>query len=110
MKIWLDDQIDDKACPARHPPDGFVGINNANAALIEIYKGIVTHIDFDHDLGDNTPTGYDVARAIEELAFAGLIPRLTWSIHSANPVGRKRIEMAMRSADRFWLDHESKKG
>jgi len=36
------------------------------------------------------------------------IKPFTWEIHSANPVGRKNIEQAMKSAERFW-NMENKK-
>lgn len=102
MKIWLDDQINDKDCPARHTPEGFVGIDNADEAIKLIESGDVDYISFDHDLGDNVKTGYDVAIAIEELAYFKKIGKIEWDIHSANPVGAKNIHNAMKSAERFW--------
>jgi hypothetical protein len=75
----------------------------------------ITHISFDHDLGygNKNKTGYDVACYIEALAEAESnlkkhnveyvkVPHPTWEIHSRNPVGRKRIEQAMKSAERYW--------
>lgn len=63
------------------------------------------HISFDHDLGRNL-SGYDLAKYIEKWAFHNLMNRITWEIHSANPVGRKSIEMAMKNADKYWTQHE----
>lgn len=54
-----------------------------------------------HDL-ETTETGYDIARDIEKLAHNKLIKPMTWDVHSANPVGRKNIETAMKSVERFW--------
>ena len=64
-------------------------------------------ISFDHDLGKpymnvQEVTGYDVAKVIEGLAHMNVMARIKWGVHSANPVGRKNIELAMVSAERFW--------
>jgi len=102
MKIWLDDQINDMSCPNRHTPEGFIGVDNAEEAIKMIESGNVEYISFDHDLGDNVKTGYDVALVIEELAYFGKINKIEWDIHSANPVGADNIKKAMISAERFW--------
>lgn len=95
MKLWLDD--------IRQVPDGWVWAKTADEALEILARGKVTHISFDHDLGDDDEgTGMTVAKWVEECAYFGTLPRLIWTIHSANPVGRKNIEAAMRSADVFW--------
>ena len=67
------------------------------------------HISFDHDLGDNRLSGYDLAKWVERRAHLNQIKRITWDIHSANPVGRKNIEMAMSNADKYWTQHEEEK-
>lgn len=96
MKIYLDD-IRENPYPYHIP------VRNAPVAIEFIKTGNVTHISFDHDLGEpENGTGYDVAVAIEELAFNDKIKPIKWTIHSANPVGRVNIERAMRSADRYW--------
>lgn len=104
MRLWLDDQMNDPDTPNRHLPSGYdCGCIRAREAINFINMGIVSHISFDHDLGDESQNGngYLVAKVIEEAAANGL-PRITWDIHSANPVGRKNIEAAMQSAERFW--------
>lgn len=102
MKIWLDDQINDKDCPDRHTPPGYVGVDSAIQAIRLIKSGMVEHISFDHDLGDNRFSGYIVAKYIEKYACFGKLSRITWDIHSANPVGANNIKSAMISAERFW--------
>lgn len=98
MKMWLDD--------IRIPPIDFdIWVKNATDAINEIKKGTITHISFDHDLGLDSLTGYDVACYIEENVFNGKIDPISWSIHSANPVGRKNITMAMESCERFVVNH-----
>ncbi len=94
MKIWLDD--------LRPMPIGFdIHCKTSNDAINLIQKGFVTHISFDHDLGEDD-TGYKVAFFIEKNAFFNKISPLSWEIHSANPVGKNNIEMAMRNAEKFW--------
>jgi hypothetical protein len=94
IRLWLDD--------VRPMPDGFdVWVKESFWAKMLIAKRLVSHISFDHDLGEGK-TGYDVAKLIEELAYDKELAPMTWDIHSANPVGRKRIEQAMQSAERFW--------
>jgi hypothetical protein len=94
MRVWLDD--------IREIPEGFdIWAKNADFLLGLLISGNVTYISFDHDLGIDK-TGYDVAKWIEEMAYSGFITPIQWDIHSANPVGRKNIQMAMEAAQRFW--------
>ncbi len=89
MKIYLDD--------VRDIPEGFVGCRTAEKAIELVKQGSVTFIDFDHDLG-TTLTGYDVALYIEKQVHFSNITMPKWAVHSANPVGAKRIEQAMQAA------------
>lgn len=97
IRVYLDDK--------RTTPDGFdLRVYTAPAAIAALETGTVEHISLDHDLGllPEEGCGYDVAVWIEEAAYLNKIPRLTWAIHSANPVGRKRMEAALVNADRYW--------
>lgn len=96
MRIYLDDM--------RSMPVGFDVNPKTASECIELLKhGKVDYISFDHDLGPSEAgTGCDVAKWIEEAAFMRTLDRIDWKIHSANPVGRKNIESAMKSAERFW--------
>ncbi len=92
MRIWLDD--------LRSMPDRFdIHAITAGECIALLESGQVTHISFDHDLGESE-TGYTVACWIER--HTQDIPFLTWEVHSANPVGAKFIKMAMLSAERQW--------
>lgn len=94
MRVWLDD--------LRQMPEGFDRhVRTAEEAIALLSTKKVTHISFDHDLGEKQ-SGYDVATWIEQQAFTMNLPRLTWQVHSMNPVGADRIRMAMESADRSW--------
>lgn len=63
----------------------------------------IVQVSLDHDLGDGGGTGYAVACWLERAAVEGRwrpreVPVLT--CHSANPVGRTRIEAAFASIRR----------
>lgn len=89
MKLYLDDE--------RPTPDGWVRVYTANGAIDELRSpDRYTHVSLDHDLGDLYTTGYTVACWIEEYAHENPdwpVPIIT--CHSANPVGRKRIEQVI---------------
>ena len=94
MKLWLDDIRD-------APDGGWKVARTCQEAISLLEGGEVGAISFDHDLGLEE-SGYDVALWIEKGAAEGWLKRLEWRVHSANPVGFRRIESAMRSAERFW--------
>ena len=105
MKLWLDD--------IRLPPDAsWTWAKSAHAAiaLLRHPPEPITEMSFDHDLGHTLTyreyTGYDVACVLEELARDSILPRVKWRIHSANPIGRQRIAMALKNADKYWDIHE----
>jgi hypothetical protein len=93
MRLYLDD--------VRPTPDGYdLRAYTAQEAITMLTTGMVTFISFDHDLGEEkNGTGYDVAKWIEEQAYTHshfIVP--DWQVHSANPVGARNIDVAMRSA------------
>lgn len=97
MRLWLDD--------LRPAPPGWVWIKTVSAALALLRRGLVAEVSLDHDLGeDGGGTGYDVAAWIEEEAFHGRLRRVRWAVHSANPVGKERMEQALLAAEVFWDD------
>lgn len=95
MKLWLDD--------IRIPPDGWIWIQNVGG-MIEYFEkdaDAISEISLDHDLGENTETGYDFLVWMErQVAEGNFIPPFI-SVHSANPVGVKRMEMAIASIYRL---------
>lgn len=100
IKIWLDD--------IRPMPSWFTHwCKTPEEAITLLDTGNVEEISFDHDLGFPEPrNGHMVAMYIEGLAYFNKIPRLSWRVHSANPVGERNIQLAMISADRFWQRNE----
>lgn len=104
MKLWVDD--------CRPKPEGFdVHAKNAKEAIEHLENGRVTDVSLDHDLASvaNDASGYFIAKWIEVEACMGRLPRLAWAIHSANPVGRHYMEMALQNADHYWDEHERRK-
>ena len=60
MKIWLDD--------IRKPPDeSWTWIKDATQAfsIIMLKNKDIEHVSFDHDLGENSPSGYWLAEQLE---------------------------------------------
>lgn len=100
MRLYLDDLRD-------MPPSFDHCARTASEALALLRTGRVSFLSFDHDLGTEE-TGYTVASWIERAAFDGTLARLGWAVHSANPVGRANIEIAMRNAERFWDQRDAR--
>lgn len=97
MRIWIDD--------ARPMPSWFdTHAHNYEEAISLIKQNHMEFISFDHDLGEGK-SGYDVACFLEALYIQGKILTLSYSIHSANPVGRQRIESALTNS--FGKPHKS---
>ncbi|WP_422928604.1 cyclic-phosphate processing receiver domain-containing protein [Singulisphaera sp. PoT] len=98
MRVWLDDE--------RPMPDGYdVLVRTAPEAIDLIRSGQVTKISLNHDLGPpEAGTGYDVAKAIAEMAYHGRFPEISFRVHIANPVGRKNIVDCLQNAKRFWWE------
>lgn len=105
MKLWLDDE--------RIPPWGWAGFKTPEEmidfiALCYEKKEVIDVISLDHDLGLIDPqtlderTGYDVLLWLER--NANLVARYGPKkivVHTANPVARRRMEMAVGSIERL---------
>jgi len=71
--------------------------------------GLPSLVSFDHDLGENTPTGYDIAKMMCDLILDGvvLLPEdFRFRVHSKNPVGKKNIEEYMRAFVNYALSEK----
>jgi hypothetical protein len=96
MRIFLDD--------VRDLPDNYDVLIRRAEDLIAILRDgniYIRCISFDHDLGENRKTGYDVAVFIEKMAAEGRQIPIEYDIHSANPVGKEKIHAAMQAAYRI---------
>ncbi|MEI6306632.1 MAG: cyclic-phosphate processing receiver domain-containing protein [Deltaproteobacteria bacterium] len=95
MKIWLDDERPMAEGYDRH-------VRSATEAISLLESKKITAISLDHDLGETGGTGYEVDCFIESGAFWGTLPPIEVNIHSANPVGRDRMEQAISRAMEYW--------
>jgi hypothetical protein len=95
MKIWLDD--------VRVAPPGWTWVKTPEEAIALLETGLVLEISLDHDLGlDEQRTGYTVAAWMENAVATGSFePPTSIVVHSANPVGRARMDMAIASIVRL---------
>jgi len=95
IRVWLDD--------VRDAPDGWVRVFTAAEAIALLEAGGVVEISLDHDLGDEATcgTGYDVAVWIEEAVATRGFAAPEIHIHSANVVGRERMQHAIESIERL---------
>ena len=122
MKVWLDDlrdpaqahlhyayfvESEDEEWINSWKDPEVVWVRGSRQCIRLLEKGQVTQIAFDHDLGPYG-CGMDVANWIERAASEGRIPRLRWSVHSANPVGRRQMAQALQNADKFWDEQEKR--
>lgn len=58
-------------------------------------RGFPEFISFDHDLGLDEPTGYDIAKRLVEMDMDGDIQiptNFAFAVHSQNPIGAKNIK------------------
>ena len=94
MKLFVDDIRD----PKEWVGDGWIWAKTYDIAIDYLQMGGVTEISLDHDLAcyDATgreQTGYDIAIW---MASHDVWPRNGAKSHSANPVGRQRIEAVIK--------------
>lgn len=90
-KLFLDD--------VRDPPDNsWVTVRSFDDFIGWIVlHGVPDLISFDHDLGENQPTGMDCAKWLVE----NELPIKGWKVHSANPPGHANIESLLSN----WKKH-----
>lgn len=90
-KLYLDDVRNPKTSDWEivRNYDDFVKYITENALPDEI--------SFDHDLGEQTKTGYDCAKWLCEYCWTNGLPVPDWNVHSANPVGRDNIIQILES-------------
>ena len=90
--LFLDDE--------RFPPDDgrewMIARNIRSALEMIIYMGMPSYISFDHDLGQNEPTGHDIAKLIVDWdmndRYYSLPEDFSFYVHSQNPIGKANIE------------------
>lgn len=102
MKIYLDD--------IRVPTKDYIWVKDAFSAIkmIEEDWNIIEEISLDHDLGDETVvgTGYNVVCFIEMYVHENHPNHLPYiHVHSANPVGRHKMEAGIRHIETMYNDY-----
>jgi hypothetical protein len=92
MNIFLDDE----RLPANYLD--FVIVRNYNEFVDAVLyaKTPIKFISFDHDLGDDSLSGYECAKYLvdldEDRGGTLIGPDFEWYVHSQNPVGAANIE------------------
>ncbi len=86
--------IDDERMPSK---SDFIIVRSVNEAQEKISQlGVPNFISFDHDLGDNVPTGADLAKWLVEKDLdhnGDFLPKdFSFYVHSQNPIGKGNIE------------------
>jgi len=98
MKLWIDD--------IRPAPQGWRWAKTFAQAIEILQTQPISTVSFDHDLadgeGDDGKTGYHIALWLAERAFHGILVPETYYVHSANAVGRERIQGVI---DRYLSDN-----
>ena len=86
--------IDDERLPPLQSA-GYIVVRNYNQAIQHMAEwGCPVFISFDHDLGENSKTGYDIANWIidKDIVTPDWISAdFTFYVHSQNPVGAENI-------------------
>ena len=98
--------MDDERYPPADVKNWVIARTLGQVQQIIINRGAPTHISFDHDLGSNCPTGYDIAKWLvefdmddtEDFSFP---ENFTFYVHSQNPVGKKNIEEYLKNYFKF---------
>ena len=94
VKVFIDDE--------RTPiGPGWDVIRNM-ADFVEFVEqfGFPDYISFDHDLGKDRPTGYDIAKWVVDRDLDGIhhLPdKFSFYVHSQNPIGKKNIESLLNN-------------
>lgn len=85
--------LDDLRMPPKDGRTWIIARSMADAIHCIDTLGMPVHISFDHDLGNNVPSGKDLANWLVDYIMDHkytVIP-FTWQVHSANPVGADNI-------------------
>lgn len=91
VRLFVDDQRE----PEWFGLEGWTVARTSAEAIAILSRGRVVECSLDHDLGGDD-TGYKVACWMEA---NGVWPKDGTRCHSANPVGKQRIEAAIRKSD-----------
>lgn len=70
---------------------------------IVVTFGLPSMVSFDHDLGENEKTGYEIAQKLCDMIMDGIdLPEnFEFRVHSKNPVGAENIRSYMNNFLKF---------
>lgn len=94
-KLFLDDERDPIG------QDWIIVRSYDDFALIIEEFGVPEFISFDHDLGENSATGYACAKWLVGYCIGAGEKIPDFYVHSQNPVGKANIEAYISSAKRY---------
>jgi hypothetical protein len=97
-RLFLDDVRDPTWVYPDEDPSTYVVCRSFDEAVAVCEaRGCPSFVSFDHDLGEDVPTGMDFARWLVErdLQHAFFPENFSWRVHSANPIGAANIEGLM---------------
>jgi len=94
IKLWLDGK--------RPAPEGWQHVLWPEDAIAMLFKGYVSCLSLDHDLGDNEHgTGYDVLLWIEQATMQSHFTPPLITVHSANESTRQKMEALITKIGRI---------
>jgi hypothetical protein len=98
--------IDDERDPPRNNRNWHVARDWEDVMMSLRIHGMPGYISFDHDLGEDQHTGYDIAKFLVELDMNGdadfqLPESFDFYVHSQNPIGKRNIEYYLNN----YLEH-----
>lgn len=98
--LWVDDE---RPLPGDLCDAGWCKAPTFHEAVLKLELMEFKEISLDHDLGcfygNKEMTGYDILMWLVERKLAGLFVPPIVRVHSANPVGRKRMQ---ETIDKYW--------
>lgn len=92
--------IDDERFPVHAYDDWIIARSFKEVKALVEKIGMPSHVSFDHDLGKDQPTGFDIVKWMCEVDMDKIhvFPvDFTYYVHSQNPVGAENI--------RFYLEN-----
>lgn len=99
-KLFLDDE--------RFPvnlDEFIIARTTAEAEQLVLENGLPSFISFDHDLGENQPTGFDFAKWLTLYCLNNKIrPDFIFDVHSQNPVGAENIRGLLDQFKEFYIN------
>lgn len=86
--------LDDERFPPNDGKQWLIVRNILEVQEVFLRGDIPDFISFDHDLGENEPTGFDIVKWICEydMDHNVLGKDFSWYTHSQNPIGKKNID------------------